>query len=433
MTRARSCRRCPAAALAWALLAAVLVLLVSICLLTSSRTALGEPRDEGSVAADIASCVGGVVEGLGADDIATLLASEDFPTDSSSAQWLAFDFERLGLTNGSDAYLARLEAWVTACYAGPEKGLDSRESTTWSRVAIVVHALGGDPTAFGTDASGAPANLIADGIYDWSYTDDIASQGSNACIYGILALDVCGVAVPDGARYTEQDLIDSLLAAQAGDGSFALNASAASGSVDLTAMALSALAIHVDQPAVASAVDKALGYLSDQQSGDGRYEAEGLETSESSSMVIVGLCALGIDPAADERFVKDGHSALDGLMSFQRADGTFSHMDDDTLSSVSYLASEQALRALIAYEELLLSGDGNVYTADVPVELASLTDVSGLSQVAAEGGASGAAGSANPVLSWVLGLACGAAAAGIAWGVWHARRGARKRAHRGML
>ena len=85
----------------------------------------------------------------------------------------------------------------------------------------------------------------------------------------------------------------------------------------------------------------------------------------------MALCALQINPESDSRFVKQNSNALSALLSYKRDDGSFSHSDTDDISQVEYLSTEQALRALIAYDELQSGGDGNVYTADCSINLTS--------------------------------------------------------------
>lgn len=80
--------------------------------------------------------------------------------------------------------------------------------------------------------------------------------------------------------------------------------------VDTTAMVLQGLAPYYDSnSAVKAAVDQAVAVLSDKQEADGGYG-----NVNSDAMVILALSALGIDPASDTRFVKNGLSAADHLL-----------------------------------------------------------------------------------------------------------------------
>ena len=103
--------------------------------------------------------------------------------------------------------------------------------------------------------------------------------------------------------------------------------------VDMTAMALTSLAPYQEETDIKAAVDAALTYLSDAQQADGGFMSWGAANSESCAQVIVALTALGIDPAADSRFVKNGASPLDGLCAFACEGGGFRHSDEVWLPS----------------------------------------------------------------------------------------------------
>ena len=326
----------------------------------------------------IASCVAGLFASWNVQDAPAFYATDMLDVQDGTCMWFAFDAYRAGLTSGADVLLDRAATYVTEAYAGDDKGLDAYAPTTWGRTILVVGTLGGNPTEFGKKPDGSSANLVSDGVFNWSYTDDLGEQGSNAWIYTLQAVDALQLEAPAEAKYSNKDLVEGVLACQAKDGSFALGAGSATGSVDLTGMALAALAPHKDDVDVSKAIDDGIAYLSKQQSKDGTFAAEGESTSESCAMVVIGLSACGIDVGSDERFVKGGNSLLDALLSFQKSDGTFAHLRDDLASQkVQELPTEQALRALLAYEELAQGGDGNVYSADISLQVEGLSDQSG--------------------------------------------------------
>ena len=74
----------------------------------------------------------------------------------------------------------------------------------------------------------------------------------------------------------------------------------------------------------------------------------GTANSESCAQVIVALTALGIDPAADSRFVKNGASPLDGLCAFACEGGGFRHSEEQ--AEPDGMATEQGFYALAAYD-----------------------------------------------------------------------------------
>ena len=81
----------------------------------------------------------------------------------------------------------------------------------------------------------------------------------------------------------------------------------------LTAKSVQALAPYQSRKDVAAAIDKALNYLSEQQLSSGGFVKYGDEDVEEDAAVMEMLTALGIS-LTDERFTKDDHTVLDGMM-----------------------------------------------------------------------------------------------------------------------
>lgn len=86
----------------------------------------------------------------------------------------------------------------------------------------------------------------------------------------------------------------------------------------LTAKSLQALAPYQSRKDVSTAIDKALKYLSEQQLPSGGFVKYGDEDVEEDAAVLEMLAALGIS-LTDERFTKDGHTVLDGMMGWYQA------------------------------------------------------------------------------------------------------------------
>ena len=235
-----------------------------------------------------------------------LLTQQDvLPAGQSSvADWYAIAMARCGISEDYETYLAALKTYVESAYA-ESGGLSANKATEWHRVALAVTALGGDAAAFGTKPDGTTIDLIA-----------------------------------DGARYTRETIIEAIVSAQGEDGGFSLTGDALD--ADITAMALQALAPYADGQA--EVIDRALEALSGVQCADGGFASWGAENAESTAQVVMALCALGIDPAADERFCKEGGSAVTALMGFRVEDGSFAHVGGTS----DAMASEQGLQALEA-------------------------------------------------------------------------------------
>ena len=81
----------------------------------------------------------------------------------------------------------------------------------------------------------------------------------------------------------------------------------------LTAKSAQALAPYQSRKDVSAAIDKALTYLSEQQLPSGGFVKYGEEDVEEDAAVLEMLAALDISPD-DQRFVKNGHTVLDGMM-----------------------------------------------------------------------------------------------------------------------
>ena len=111
-----------------------------------------------------------------------------------------------------------------------------------------------------------------------------------------------------------------------------------------------------------AAVEKGVSLLSAMQVGPesptwsgygGFADRDGTVNAESCAQVVTALCSLGIDPDADERFIKgDGYggqySALDALLAFY-TDGGFAHT---AYGQTDGLATEQAYYAMTAVVRL---------------------------------------------------------------------------------
>ena len=92
------------------------------------------------------------------------------------------------------------------------------------------------------------------------------------------------------------------------------------------------------------------------------------DNSESCAQVIVALCALGIDPAKDERFIKDGNWTVYDLISYHVDNSGFKHVKQS--SSVNGIATEQGFYALVAYKRFL-EGKKSLYDmSDVKIKVA---------------------------------------------------------------
>lgn len=228
-------------------------------------------------------------------------------------------------------------------------------------ITLAVLAQGGDPTAFGRDREGKPIDLVAEGTYNWSRSRSLGVQGLNGWIFALITLDSGGFAVPEGAAYTREDMRRAILSAQTEEGAFGLSAGTAD--VDITAMALQALAPYQEDPATAEAIRRGLAWLSGQQTENGDFVSWGDPNAESTAQVLIALCSLGLDPETDPRFIQNGRTLRDGLLSYRTREGLFRHTAE---GPEDLMATEQAILALQALDRLR-AGQGRLYDLrDIP-------------------------------------------------------------------
>lgn len=258
---------------------------------------------------------------------------------SVGGEWAVIGLSRAGLLSdkAAQSYEITAEDYVKQADSGR---LDRSKSTENSRTILGL-------TAAGYDASNVAGVDLTSGLSDMNY---LRIQGLNGPIWALIALDCHSYDIPQcaegGEQTTREGLVAEILTSQCSDGGWTLAGDTAD--VDMTAMALTALAPYKDDAEVKAAVDAALTYLSDAQQADGGFMSWGAANSESCAQVIVALTALGIDPTSDERFIKEGGTVLDALCAFACEGGGFRHSSDQ--AEPDGMATEQGFYALVAYD-----------------------------------------------------------------------------------
>lgn len=268
------------------------------------------------------------------------LQAQTAPTVGSiGGEWAVIGLSRAGLLSDETAqsYEQTVEDYVKQ--AGSVR-LHHAKSTENSRTILGL-------TAAGYNAANVAGVDLTAGLTDMAY---LRAQGTNGPIWALIALDCHGYDIPqcaDGEEQTTREgLVAEILSYQCSDGGWTLAGDTAD--VDMSAMALTALAAYKEDDEVKAAVDAALVYLSNAQQEDGGFISWGEPNSESCSQVIVALTALGIDPTSDERFIKEGGTVLDALCAFACEGGGFRHSDEQMESDG--MATEQGFYALAAYD-----------------------------------------------------------------------------------
>ena len=288
-----------------------------------------------TVPALAASGVQNEVQGSAAYMVSAVKSPE---VGSIGGEWAIIGLARSGYTvptNYYEDYYARVEKYVKNCSGV----LHERKYTEYSRVILALTAIGRDPSKV------AGYNLLMP-LGDFEKT---IWQGLNGPIWALIALDSGNYDIPKNpaakTQATRQLYIDEIVTNQKKDGGWSLTDTGDS-DVDITAMALQALAKYQDQKAVKSATDKALDYLSDVQDSKGGYASWGTTNVESVAQVVVALCELGID-LGDSRFVKNGHTLTENLLSFRQSNGGFYHVLDGSDGN-NQMSAEQGFYALVA-------------------------------------------------------------------------------------
>lgn len=265
------------------------------------------------------------------------LANLGTPTvNSIGGEWMVIGLARSGYDVPED-YYDNVIAFVQE-NINEKQQLHPAKSTENSRLILALTAIGKDVTAVNGH------NLLM-GLTDMEY---LQKQGINGPIWALIAFDSGNYPIPEGT-VTRETLIETILAAQLPDGGWALTGEVSD--PDMTGMALQALAPYYEKDdLVKTAVDKALTALAQMQAEDGSFASIDGPSSESIAQTIVALTALGIDPDQDVRFVKNGNSVWDALLSYYIPGGGFRHVPDGELDGMS---TEQGYYAMVAYYRML--------------------------------------------------------------------------------
>lgn len=226
--------------------------------------------------------------------------------------------------------------------------------TEYSRVILGWTAAGQEPT----DVAGY--NFL-EKLTDMN---NVCRQGINGPIWALIAYDCGGYEIPKltgraqstAMQTSREALLTYILKQQTPDGGWALSGEGAD--VDLTAMALTAMAPYVcdDEKLCAevssdtlkevkAAAERAISCLAAKKLPNGGFESWGSENAESCAQVITALSTLGIDVEEDERFA----GTLNSLLTFKQEDGGFAHIAE---GGTNMMATEQATYALVAYDRM---------------------------------------------------------------------------------
>jgi hypothetical protein len=284
---------------------------------------------------------------------------------SVGGEWAVLGLARSGYGVPQEYYQDYYDTVVS--YVKARKGvLHEKKYTDYSRVIVALTSIGADPSNVGG------YNLLTP-LGDF---DKTIWQGINGPVWALIALDSGNYAMPQNSsaatQATRQMYIEEILSRQLPDGGFSLlggTTSATSGDLsadpDITGMALQALAEYQNQEKVKAATEKALVCLSKMQKSNGGFSSWSTSNSESCVQVIVALTELGIS-LEDERFIKDGNTLTDNLLSYYQEGKGFLHTAAG--SGSNQMATEQGLYGLVAAYRAQ-QGENTLYRMDDAVPM----------------------------------------------------------------
>lgn len=206
--------------------------------------------------------------------------------------------------------------------------LHKTRSTEYSRLILALASVGRDPRRLGG----------FDLVKPLTDPEFVKMQGISGPIWALIALDSL-----DAESEVRDGLLSFILSQQTASGSFT---EAVDNEVDLTAMALTALAKH---PEASDAVEAGFGFLASRVNKNGGFDSRWGESSETVSQVLIALAANGM--SGDKRFAGLYENLLSYRVESHSKDGGFTVNDRFAHTrggKYDRMATEQALLALIA-------------------------------------------------------------------------------------
>lgn len=226
-----------------------------------------------------------------------------------------------------------------------ERNVNISDATTdFESTLLGALAAGQNPRAFGK--KDLVQAVISSQLQNGKFADTIYGYGEellNPHIYGIISLYAAGLSIPNQEKATEY-----LLSKQHADGGFDWSNASTRSNTDMTAMALiamKALGLGTDHPSV----EKALNYLKSLQNERGGFSSQGVENPDTCSIIIQALLMHDIDPTS---WTKGSGDPVTAMLSYQKADGSFSYTAGGSASLFGTNNGAAALSDLVAGESV---------------------------------------------------------------------------------
>lgn len=267
----------------------------------------------------------------------------DNETPDNRVDWANFVYARAGYEAKND-YLAFAESIVKGNF-------DNFYASDIARIALAVEANGGDATNIGSK------DLIE---FLKSYKNFASDNLTNSVAYALLALNCRDFG---GVEEAKQNLVSILLNAQRDDGGYSYTIVAGDydyEDVDSTAAVVTALSPYYNTDEnVKACIDVALDYISTHQTESGLFASFGniTDSVETTSMVIIALCSLGIDPTSTQ-WLKGDKNMIEALANnVDKTGGIITTCygpapDYESYESTDVLATYQVVMGLQAFLRL---------------------------------------------------------------------------------
>ena len=273
-------------------------------------------------------------------------------------EWNIFSILRSGATIEQ----GKLDKYYESVVKQLNKSGKKMRVTDLARVALTLEAMGKNPTDVG-------GFNVLEAIYNH---EKMMTDSSNCPIFGLIALDGRNYEIPEDAKWSRKDLVAQILKFQKASGGFGLDIEGDTTSIDMTGMALQALAPYYNDsayPEVKPAVDKALKHFKDSITTNAGFLDFGSENSCTTAQVLTAVSALNIDPTVKENgFVQNGNNMISNLHTYKK-DAGFAWQ---ATMQGQEMATQQVTYALVAYQRMA-EGQTRLYDfTDVPEENPSI-------------------------------------------------------------
>lgn len=248
-------------------------------------------------------------------------------------EWIIFTMLRAG----EEVSQVQMNVYCNSVFQEVKTWKGTEKPTEIARVALTLSVMGKEIT----DIDGV--NLAA-----LLCNSSRLGEGSNELAYALLALDAKQTKIPAGAKWTREDMLETLLSFQNEDGGFALIKSGNSG-IDTTAMALQAMAgYEAKNDKVRQAIAKALSYLQNEQDKEC-----GFGTAEATAQVLIALCSLKRNALDSQEGFGDTTCNLITNLNQYYMENPSGFLHEQGKTKPDSMATIQVLQAYTAYERYL--------------------------------------------------------------------------------